>query len=77
MKTMKTKLGCILLTSTLLALSLNAQEAKVTVHVTDENGPAISNAHVSVGFMIAMKPGEGWGSAGENNVKIKTDTNGY
>jgi hypothetical protein len=35
MKTMKTQLGGIL---TILALGLYAQEAKITVHATDENG---------------------------------------
>ena len=63
--------------SILLAFGLHGQEAKITVHVTDESGVGISNAQVSAGFMIANKPGVGWGAAGENSVDGKTDTNGF
>src|SRR5208282_4511153 len=74
MKNMKLKL--INMVAILLALELQGQEAKITVHVTDESGLAISNAQVSAGFMIALKPGEGWGTAGENGVDAKTDAKG-
>jgi len=54
----------------------NAQKASVTVHVTDEDGQAISNALVSAGFATMIKPGWGWGSGRPNTVKGYTDTNG-
>jgi len=71
------KLKAVGMMTILLAFGLYGQEAKITVHVTDENGVAISNAQVSAGFMIANKPGVGLGSAGANSVDGKTDTNGF
>ncbi len=59
-----------------LALGLHGQEAKITVHVADESGLAVSNAQVNVGFSMAIKPGEGWGTGEENVINGRTDTNG-
>lgn len=52
------------------------QEAKITVHVTDENGINVTNAQVSAGFQTRLKPGQGWGVGKPNHVKGVTDTNG-
>jgi hypothetical protein len=75
MKNMKLKIVGMM--ATFVAFGLYGQEAKINVHVTDENGLAISNAQISAGFMTANKPGVGWGAAGENGVDGKTDTNGF
>jgi hypothetical protein len=75
MKKMKLKITSAI--AILFTLGLYGQEAKITVHVADESGLAISNAQVRAGFMTALKPGEGWGTGGENNVEGATDTNGF
>ena len=62
--------------SILLAFGLYGQEAKVTVHVTDENGIAISNAQAVAQFQNALKPGEGQGTGRPTEVRGLTDTNG-
>jgi hypothetical protein len=59
-----------------LTFDLHGQEAKITAHVTDVDGLAISNAQASAGFMIALKPGEGWGTAGDNEARGITDPDG-
>jgi hypothetical protein len=74
MKNMKLKtIGII---ATFLAFGLYGQEAKITVHVTDESGLAISNAQISAGFSFAPKGSGGWGASGENHVNGVTDSNG-
>jgi len=71
---MKTKLGSAL--AILLAFRLHAQEAKITVHVVDESGVAVSNAQASAGFDNALKPGEGWGTGIPTEVSGITDAKG-
>jgi hypothetical protein len=60
----------------LLAFGLYGQEAKITVHVTDESGVAVSNAQAVAQFQNALKPGEGWGTGRPTEVRGLTDTNG-
>jgi hypothetical protein len=71
---MKTKLGSAL--TIFLAFGLHAQEAKITLHVVDESGIAVSNAQASAGFDNALKPGEGWGTGIPTEVSGITDVKG-
>jgi hypothetical protein len=59
-----------------LVCRLQAYEGKVTVHVTDEAGGAVSNAAVVAQFENALKPGEGWGTGRPTEVKGHTDAEG-
>jgi hypothetical protein len=70
------KLKTIGIMTILLAFSLYGQEAKITVHVTDENGIAVSNTQAVAQFQNALKPGEGWGTGRPTEVRGLTDTNG-
>jgi len=70
------KLKLMNMLAIVLAFQLQGQEAKITVHVTDENGVAVSNAQVNAGFNMAIKPGEGWGTGIPTEVAGITDTNG-
>ncbi len=75
MKTMKIKsIGIVALT--VLAFSVQAYEGRITVHVTDESGIAVSNAQAVVQFENILPPGEGWGSGRPTEAKGLTDTNG-
>lgn len=60
----------------LVATDVLAQEAKITVRVTNESGSPISNVLVHAGFATAIKPGWGWGAGKPNRVEGMTDTNG-
>ncbi len=73
--TLRTYLS-VLLTATLVCGVARAQEASVTVRVTDDTGRVVSNALVSAGFATMIKPGWGWGGGRPNIVKGFTDTNG-
>lgn len=58
-------------------LSAMAQDARITVHVTDaETGIPVSNAYVSAGFDTNIKPGWGWGAGKPNRETGTTDANG-
>jgi hypothetical protein len=70
------KLKAVGLMTILLAFGLNGQEAKITVHVTDEYGVAVSNAQAVAQFQNVLKPGEGWGTGRPTEVRGLTDTNG-
>jgi hypothetical protein len=70
------KLKTIGIMPILLAFGLYGQEAKVTVHVTDENGIAVSNSQAVAQFQNALKPGEGQGTGRPTEVRGLTDTNG-
>jgi hypothetical protein len=56
--------------------SVQAHEGRITVHVTDESGIAVSNAETVVQFENILPPGEGWGSGRPTEAKGLTDTNG-
>jgi hypothetical protein len=70
------KLKAVGIVTILLAFGLHGQEAKVTVHVTDEGGVAVSNAEAVAQFQNALKPGEGQGTGRPTEVRGLTDTNG-
>jgi hypothetical protein len=70
------KLKAVGLMIIFLAFSLCGQEAKITVHVTDENGIAVSYAQAVAQFQNALKPGEGQGTGRPTEVRDLTDTNG-
>jgi hypothetical protein len=73
----KMKLKTISMMPILLAFGLYGQEAKITVHVTDESGVAVSNAQAVAQFQNALKPGEGQGTGRPTEVRGFTDTNGF
>jgi hypothetical protein len=61
----------------LLAVNLApAQEACITVKVTDEIGQAVPGARVDIGFGTWIEPGFGWGGGEPNIVTGTTDKNG-
>jgi hypothetical protein len=72
MKNMKLKLSTVLIA--LLVFKLQAYEARVTIHVVDENGRPVANAKTGIQLTVATTGGLGNGKVVD--IKGLTDTNG-
>jgi len=69
-------LSGLIMTIFLAIISAQAQEACVTVRVTDESGEVVAGAAVDAGFSTWIQPGWGWGGGAPNIVRGFSDKSG-